>query len=859
LDRGEFSAGIRSAGRGSAPGPSGWRFEHLRILLAEDESRDQLADAAERLARGDVSAHIADAIGLGRIVALRKPDGGVRGLVVGDTLRRATAKCLARQFAPDFTDATAPFQFALGTRSGAESAVFLLRALAEADDDLVLLSLDGIGAFDHVRRDRMLDKLRQLPAASAMLPFVRLFYGRPSTYVWSDANGHTHDVRQGDGGEQGDALMPALFSLGIADSLTRAANQLGAYGAPHPIPDPHAPAHSGRPPLLAAFLDDIYVLAPRAIAGRAFNTVATAVEEGAGIRTHLGKLQAWSSSVGPPPPGLPAPAPGNPPIWKSDPQLPAAQRGLVALGIPVGSDEFVAAHGVRRSADERSLLAAIPALADPQSEWLLLRFCAEPRANHLLRAVPPAAAQPYAAAHDDGLTQALQALLGLESPMPAASLARAALPGRLGGLGLRSARRSSTPAYVAGVAGALPIITARFPTLGQQLLDWLDADGGPSPSLRAAHASRARLDAALGEAAARARAAGRPPALERCPAWSDFAYGLTAPAPDRDVPGADPEPGEWRHGWQFVFADAVERAALHALLQRLSPPDEAMMRSQAGAHAADWLAALPACPLLTLEPAAFSIALRRRLRLPLAVTETHCPGPTCRAAHDPFGDHAAACMRSGRVQRRAVPVEDAWRIVLAEAGGRGVRKRLLREFVRGLPASDGRNIDAWATGLPIRQGLPLAVDATVRSVLTGDGRVRPGVAHGGSTFPAALRDKLATYPELGPGGALAGRVCFVVAAVELGGRWHPDACSLVKELTAAVAARQAPLLRRSSQLALSRRWWGILSCAVQRAFAASLDERVLCPSGTPPPVDSWALLEEVPLDALGPPDVSLLR
>ena len=41
---------------------------------------------------------------------------------------------------------------------------------------------------------------------AAILPFVHLFYGRPSTYLWEDD--------QGVQGEQGDPLMHFLFAVG---------------------------------------------------------------------------------------------------------------------------------------------------------------------------------------------------------------------------------------------------------------------------------------------------------------------------------------------------------------------------------------------------------------------------------------------------------------------------------------------------------------------------------------------------------------------------------------------------------------------------------------------------------------------
>ena len=60
----------------------------------------------------------------------------------------------------------------------------------------------------------MLEALMELPGGSAALPFVGVFYGQPSRYLWEDESGMVHTICQGEGGEQGDALMPLLFSLG---------------------------------------------------------------------------------------------------------------------------------------------------------------------------------------------------------------------------------------------------------------------------------------------------------------------------------------------------------------------------------------------------------------------------------------------------------------------------------------------------------------------------------------------------------------------------------------------------------------------------------------------------------------------
>ena len=62
--------------------------EHFRILLSNPSHFQWLFRAAEELAKGDIPAVVVDVVRLGRMTALQKPDGGVRGIVVGDVLRR---------------------------------------------------------------------------------------------------------------------------------------------------------------------------------------------------------------------------------------------------------------------------------------------------------------------------------------------------------------------------------------------------------------------------------------------------------------------------------------------------------------------------------------------------------------------------------------------------------------------------------------------------------------------------------------------------------------------------------------------------------------------------------------------------
>ena len=82
------------------------------------------------------------------------------------------------------------------------------------------------GAYDLISRNAMLEGLTAVPGGDRLLPFVRHFHGSPSTYLWEDDSGKTHMIPQGEGGEQGDPLMPLLFSLGMHPALVAAQRRL---------------------------------------------------------------------------------------------------------------------------------------------------------------------------------------------------------------------------------------------------------------------------------------------------------------------------------------------------------------------------------------------------------------------------------------------------------------------------------------------------------------------------------------------------------------------------------------------------------------------------------------------------------
>ena len=154
-----------------------------------------LHGAALRLARAELPPAVLEGLRVGRLVALRKPHGRVRALVVGDAFRRLVGRVLARHFAPQFQEACMPHQYGLSTRTGTEAVSRLLRAATEACPRATILSVDAVGAFDHVSRGAMLGALLARRELHPLLPFARHFYSFPSVYTWCDDDGCPHEVR----------------------------------------------------------------------------------------------------------------------------------------------------------------------------------------------------------------------------------------------------------------------------------------------------------------------------------------------------------------------------------------------------------------------------------------------------------------------------------------------------------------------------------------------------------------------------------------------------------------------------------------------------------------------------------------
>ena len=461
------------------------------------------------------------------------------------------------------------------------------------------------------------------------------------------------------------------------------------------------------------------------------SSVCEALARHANIQVHLDKTRAWNSA-GEEPPGLLEVLPHRTPRTRAGrgtgpSQLP---RGVVVLGSPVGSRDFIAAKLAQRLQEQDCLLSRIPHMPELQSAWLLLLYCAAPRSTYLLRTLPQADTAVFAAEHDAAIRRCLATLLAGgdgDMPLPDLSYRRAQLPLSMEGLGLGSAERLRHAAYWSSWADTVRALRKHQPgVLAALLRPLLDASAnGTPPSTRAAEQA-ARFLRSEGFSA---------------PIWARLLEeDAAAPAPrtTRSAPGARP-------GWQRAASKALDKRALEMLFNDIDPTSRALLLSQAGDAASCAFTALPTSADTRVPDAEYRVMLLRRLRLPLPLAPKRCPRG---GRLDEYGDHRSACAQVNVLARRAGPLERAAARICKEAGARVATHVALRDLNLDVPAGDGR-IEVVANGLPIWQGAQIAVDATIVSPVRRDGQPRPRADHQpGLALDQAVDRKHRAYPEL---------------------------------------------------------------------------------------------------------------
>jgi hypothetical protein len=514
---------IRRAKRYSSPGPDGWRYEHFKIWVTGHPAIKRDSDVALEgfhaivLAAicGDLPAWYQNSFATALLSALKKPNGDIRPIAVGNTLRRLTGVIVTSVFRTEITAAMPPTQVAVGTQAGCEGLALAVDQ-AILNDGWHVMKRDASNAFNSVDRHQILEEVElSLPT---LRHFARYCYqgivelSAPSSMT---ADGHI-TVWSREGTAQGDPCGMWLFALGakheelayahylqhVADKLRLPAPTRRAYRGMRLFNKNHVVGYyaddgvTAGPPILIHAAAQAWPLISKHYSGLTVNMDKTevfpplpplsdddrarlapfvsenavltiAASSGArptrAVRDHQARSVAHATA--PLPVVTPAVVDQSAPL-ACPKQIPATE-GLEVAGIPIGAPEWRRERVKRKFNDvaERDLpLVTAFAEAHPDNLQIglqLLVQCVFAEVIYLLRTSNPDHARPAAAEFDKAFRLALAQLCSLDErdivPEPSIASRRAALPVKLGGMQWRRARDLALPAFVGGALAAAKV------------------------------------------------------------------------------------------------------------------------------------------------------------------------------------------------------------------------------------------------------------------------------------------------------------------------------------------------------------------------------------------------------------------
>ncbi|GAV05564.1 hypothetical protein RvY_15670 [Ramazzottius varieornatus] len=160
-------AAVQSFPNGSAGGLDGLRPQHIKDMLAGASNgatvalAEALAKLMTQMLHGKVPDNVCEVLYGASLTALKKKDGGIRPIAVGNTLRRLAGKIIGKRIGSEMEQRVRPEKVGRGTTGGAEAAVHAVRSFLEEGRTAsqILLKLNFKNAFNTIRRDVLIQNV----------------------------------------------------------------------------------------------------------------------------------------------------------------------------------------------------------------------------------------------------------------------------------------------------------------------------------------------------------------------------------------------------------------------------------------------------------------------------------------------------------------------------------------------------------------------------------------------------------------------------------------------------------------------------------------------------------------------------
>ena len=150
------AATIRSPNSLFKLGPMATRAEHLENLKHSEDGVERMAALIVRFALGQEPRAVVRAHATGEILAIAKPDGGMRPLIMHSIHGRIGLGAVARATQVETMGASGVHQLGVGARDGCVKAFYATAALVELNPGKPIMSCDASAAHQSLDRAWMM-------------------------------------------------------------------------------------------------------------------------------------------------------------------------------------------------------------------------------------------------------------------------------------------------------------------------------------------------------------------------------------------------------------------------------------------------------------------------------------------------------------------------------------------------------------------------------------------------------------------------------------------------------------------------------------------------------------------------------
>jgi hypothetical protein len=408
----------------SSGGIDGLRPQHLKdmFLSAADASSHTLVlstwlEFCNMIFSGNLPQPIRPLFFGARLLALKKKDGGIRPIAVGNSTRRLVSKIACHLIKQKITPYLAPHQTGFGIKLGAEAAIHATRSFIEENTTKAVLKIDFKNAFNCVRRDVFLQEVQTL--CPEIFNYISSSYSTDSILSFNEKT-----ISSQEGAQQGDPIGPLLFCLAIQPIIRKISCKLNIW-----------------------YLDD--------------GTIGDSLEEvllnfsmiikeskSIGLEVNINKCELALGDM----------CPKNDIEWEGIKVLKREEFFLLGSSLNHESTNNLIQN---KCQDLRNIFGKLSLLPSHYALHILKNCYSTPKLIYLLRTA--ACFQNNMLKEMDLVIQNATSEFG-NIKFTESALEQATLPCRFGGIGIRKASELAVPAYLSSVTAAKPLTSVLYPS-----------------------------------------------------------------------------------------------------------------------------------------------------------------------------------------------------------------------------------------------------------------------------------------------------------------------------------------------------------------------------------------------------------